>query len=94
MMSTLKSMGQSVHSLGIKTLAHPHWAGKTGFAALTLILLAVCAVAVVVLPLMFLLAGMAKNLFDGKVFPDADYVACVERQNETAHAEWVESMDE
>ena len=59
-------MGQSVQSLGNKALAHPHWAGKTGFAALTLILLAVCAVAVVVLPLMFLVVGMAKNLGEGK----------------------------
>ena len=87
-------MGQSVQSLGAKALAHPHWAGKTGYAVLAMTLVAVCGVAAVVLPLMFLLAGMAKNLFDGKVFPDADYIDCVERQNETAHAEWVESMDE
>lgn len=94
MINTLKSMGQSVHSLGNKALAHPHWAGKTCFAVLTLILLAVCAVALVVVPLMFLVVGMAKNLLDGKGFPDADYNDHVERQNDVAHEEWVESMNE
>ena len=96
MMSTLKSMGQSVHSLGIKTLAHPHWAGKTGFAALTLILLAVCAVAVVVLPLMFLLVGMAKNFVAGKEVADADYDACIERQIDATddHQRLVQQFDE
>ena len=94
MMTTLKSMGQSVQSLGNKALAHPHWADKTGFAALTLILLAVCAVALIVVPPMFLVAGMAKNLLDGKGFPDADYNDHVERQNDIAHEEWVESMND
>ena len=80
MMNALKSMGQSVQSLDNKALAHPHWAGKTGFVALTLILLAVCAVALVVLPLMLLVVGMAKNFIARKEVPDADYDACVERQ--------------
>ena len=85
-------MGQSVQSLGNKTLAHPHWAGKTGFAALTLILLAVCAVAVVVLSLLFMLVGMAKSARDGKNITDADYNNRVESQNDPAHEEWIESI--
>ena len=48
MINTLKSMGQSVRSLGNKALAHPHWAGKTGFAALTLTLAILCCIAVVI----------------------------------------------
>ena len=84
MINTLKSMGQSVQSLGNKTLAHPHWAGKTGFAVLTLILLAVCAVALVIVPLMFLFVGMAKNALDGKSTVDAEWADSIERQNDAA----------
>ncbi len=47
MINTLKSMGQSVQSLGNKALAHPHWAGKTGFAVLTVTLVVLCGIAAV-----------------------------------------------
>ena len=78
-MTTLKSMSQSVQSLGNKALAHPHWAGKTGFAVLTLILLAVCAVALVIVPLMFLVVGMVKNALNGKGITDAEWDDRAER---------------
>jgi len=79
MMTTFKSMSQSVQSLGNKSVAHPHWAGKTGFAALTLVVLAVCAAALVVVPLMLLFVGMAKNLLDGKGLTDAECDDSAER---------------
>ena len=96
MMTTLKSMGQSVQSLGNKAVAHPHWAGKTGFAVLTLILLAVCAVAVVIVPLMFLFVGMAKNLLDGKGLTDAEYSAIAEENNVVLREQerWAELLDD
>ena len=83
MMNALKSMGQSVQSLGNKALAHPHWAGKTGFAALTLILLAVCAVVLVVLPLMFLVVAMVKNLGEGNTANFKYYDAVAEDHADT-----------
>ena len=96
MTTILKSMGQSVQSLGSKTLAHPHWAGKTGFGALTLILLAVCAVAVVVLPLMFLFVGMVKNFLDGKGLNDAEYDAIAEENHVVLRDQerWAELLDD
>ena len=84
MMNALKSMGQSVQSLGNKALTHPNWAGKTGFAVLTLMLLAVCAVALVIVPLMFLVVGMAKNALNGKAITDAEWTESIERQNDAA----------
>jgi hypothetical protein len=96
MINTFKSMGQSVHSLGNKALAHPHWAGKTGFAVLTLILLAVCAVAMVVLPLMFLFVGMAKNLGEGNAANFKYYDAVAEDHADTVRDQerWAELMDD
>jgi len=96
MMTTFKSMGQSVQSLGNKAVAHPHWAGKTGFGALTLIVLAVCAVALVVVPLMLLFVGMAKNLLDGKGLTDAECNESAQRaiDAERKHERWVEFIED
>ena len=97
MMTTLKSMGQSVQSLGNKALAHPHWAGKTGFAVLTLILLALCAIALVVVPLMFLIVGMAKNALDGKSgLTDAEFDDIAEENDVVLREQerWAELMED
>ena len=66
MMTTLKSMGQSVQSLGNKALAHPHWAGKVGYALLAVTLLAFCGIAVIMwagmyLPVHLLTAMMRRS---------------------------------
>ena len=57
-MTTLKSMGQSVQSLGNKALAHPHWAGRAGYATLTLTLVVLCVIAAVIGAGLYLLAAL------------------------------------
>ena len=61
MINTLNSMGQSVQSLGSKALAHPHWAGKTGFAALTVTLVVLCGIAAVFGAVLYLLMMLLKG---------------------------------
>ncbi len=61
MINTLKSMGQSVQSLGNKALAHPHWAGKTGFAALTVTLVVLCGIAAVIGAVLYLMAAIFRR---------------------------------